>query len=41
MDLDETLVHSDCDYSLKEKIDKYDTILHFDSEDEKKLNCPW
>ena len=27
LDLDETLIHSDMDYSLKEKIDKYDTIL--------------
>ena len=40
LDLDETLVHSDFDYSLKEKIDKYDTILHFDSEDEKNIELP-
>jgi len=39
LDLDETLIHADLDYSLKDKI-KYDTILHFDSEDEKNIPIP-
>ena len=40
LDIDETLVHSDLDFSLKEKIPKYDTILHFNSEEEKNIPIP-
>jgi CTD small phosphatase-like protein 2 len=40
LDLDETLVHSDLDFLLKEKNVKYDTILHFDSEEEKNIPLP-
>ena len=40
LDIDETLVHSDLDFSLKDKIKKYDTILHFDSEEEKNIPLP-
>ena len=40
LDIDETLVHSDLDFSLKDKIQKYDTILHFDSEEEKNIPLP-
>ena len=40
LDLDETLIHSDMDYSLKEKIDKYDTILYFDNDEEKNIPIP-
>ena len=40
LDLDETLVHSDLDFLLKEKNVKYDTILHFNSEEEKNIPLP-
>ena len=40
LDLDETLIHSDLDFSLKEKSVKYDTILYFDSEEEKHIPIP-
>ena len=40
LDLDETLIHVDFDYILKDKIDKYDKILYFDSEDEKNIDIP-
>ena len=40
LDLDETLIYSDIDYSLKDKIDKYDTILFFDNEEEKNIPIP-
>ena len=40
LDLDETLVHSDLDFLLKEKNVKYDTILHFDGEEEKNIPLP-
>ena len=39
LDLDETLIHADLDYSYKDKI-KYDTVLYFDSEDEKNIPIP-
>ena len=40
LDLDETLVHSDIDFLLKDKNVNYDTILYFDSEDEKNIPLP-
>ena len=40
LDLDETLAHSDLDFSLKDKIPKYDTILHFNSDEEKNIPIP-
>ena len=40
LDIDETLVHSDLDFSLKQKVPKYDAILHFNSEDEKNIPIP-
>ena len=39
LDLDETLIHADLDFSLKGKV-KYDKILYFDSEDEKNIPIP-
>ena len=40
LDLDETLIHVDFDYILKDKIDNYDKILYFDSEDEENIDIP-
>ena len=40
LDLDETLIHSDLDFLLKEKNVKYDTVLYFDSEEEKNIPLP-
>ena len=40
IDIDETLVHSDIDFTLKEKNKTYDTILHFNSEDETNIPIP-
>ena len=40
LDLDETLIHSDLDFSLKEKSVNYDTILYFDTEEEKHVPLP-
>ena len=40
LDLDETLIHSDLDFSLKEKSINYDTILYFDTEEEKHVPLP-
>ena len=40
LDLDETLVHSDIDFLLKEKNISYDTVLYFDSEEEKYIPLP-
>ena len=40
LDLDETLIHSDLDFTLKEKISKYDTILYFNSDEEKNIPIP-
>jgi len=40
LDIDETLVHSDLDFALKDKNIKYDEILHFNSEDEKNIPLP-
>ena len=40
LDLDETLAHSDLDFSLQDKIQKYDTILHFNSDEEKNIPIP-
>ena len=40
LDLDETLAHSDLDFSLKDKIQKYDIILHFNSDEEKNIPIP-
>ena len=41
LDIDETLVHSDLDFSLKENKEvKYDSILHFNSEEEKNIPVP-
>ena len=40
LDLDETLIHSDLDFLLKEKNVKYDEVLHFDSEEEKNIPLP-
>ena len=40
LDLDETLAHSDLDFSLKDKIQKYDTLLHFNSDEEKNIPIP-
>ena len=40
LDLDETLVHSDIDFLLKEKNINYDTILYFDTEEEKNIPLP-
>lgn len=40
LDLDETLIHSDLDFILKEKVKKYDKILHFNSEEEKNIPLP-
>jgi CTD small phosphatase-like protein 2 len=39
LDLDESLIHADLDFSLEGKI-KYDTILYFDSEEEKDIPIP-
>jgi len=40
LDIDETLVHSDLDFSLNQNKTKYDAILHFDSEEEKNIPVP-
>ena len=40
LDLDETLIHSDLDFLLKEKNVNYDTILYFDGDDEKNIPLP-
>ena len=40
LDLDETLIHSDLDFSLKDKVHKYDKILHFNTEEEKNIPIP-
>ena len=40
LDLDETLIHVDFDYILKDKIVNYDKILYFDSEDEENIDIP-
>ena len=40
LDLDETLVHSDIDFLLNDKNINYDTVLNFDSEDEKNIPLP-
>ena len=40
LDLDETLVHSDLDFLLREKIINYDKILYFDSDEEKYIPLP-
>ena len=40
LDLDETLVHSDIDFLLKEKNINYDTVLYFDTEEEKNIPLP-
>ena len=40
LDLDETLVHSDLDFLLREKIINYDKILYFDSDEEKNIPLP-
>ena len=40
LDLDETLIHSDLDFSLKEKSVNCDTILYFDTEEEKHVPLP-
>ena len=40
LDLDETLIHSDLDFTLKEKIQNYDKILYFNSEEEKNIPIP-
>ena len=39
LDLDETLVHTDLDFSFKDK-KIYDTVLYFDSEEEKNIPLP-
>jgi TFIIF-interacting CTD phosphatase-like protein len=39
LDLDETLIHSDLDFSFKNK-KIYDTVLYFDSEEEKNIPLP-
>ena len=39
LDLDETLIHSDLDFLLKDK-NIYDTTLYFDSEEEKNIPLP-
>ena len=40
LDLDETLIHSDLDFSLREKNVNYDKILYFDSDEEKSIPLP-
>ena len=40
LDLDETLIHSDLDFALKEKNVKYDTVLYFNSDEEKNIPLP-
>ena len=40
IDMDETLVHSDLDFTLEQKIKKYDAILHFNSDEEKNIPIP-
>ena len=40
LDLDETLIHSDLDFLLKEKNINYDKILYFNSEEEKNIPLP-
>ena len=40
LDLDETLVHSDINFLLKEKNINYDTVLYFDTEEEKNIPLP-
>ena len=40
IDIDETLVHSDLDFSFKSKIKNYDAILHFNSDEEKNIPIP-
>ena len=40
LDLDETLVHSDLDFLLIEKIINYDKILYFDCDEEKNIPLP-
>ena len=39
LDLDESLIHADFDFSLEDKV-KYDTILYFDSDEEKNISIP-
>ena len=40
MDLDETLIHSDLDFLLREKNVNYDKILYFNSDEEKSIPLP-
>jgi CTD small phosphatase-like protein 2 len=40
LDLDETLIHSDLDFLLKDKNRNYDKILYFDSDEEKNIPLP-
>jgi CTD small phosphatase-like protein 2 len=40
LDLDETLIHSDLDFVLKDKNINYDKILYFDSDEEKNIPLP-
>ena len=40
LDLDETLIHSDLDFLLREKNANYDKILYFDSDEEKSIPLP-
>ena len=40
LDLDETLIHSDLDFLLREKNVNYDKILYFDSDEEKGIPLP-
>ena len=40
LDLDETLIHSDLDFLLREKNVNYDKILYFDSDEEKTIPLP-
>ena len=40
LDLDETLIHSDLDFLLKEKNINYDKILYFDGDEEKNIPLP-
>ena len=39
LDLDETLIHADLDYTYEGKI-KYDTVLYFDSDEENNIPIP-
>ena len=40
LDLDETLIHSDLDFLLKDNNINYDKILYFDSDEEKNIPLP-